>query len=107
MVALLAAGSLVAAANVEDDVARPGDAEIVAADFAFPDVVETGTTSTGVLVRNSDRGRHTFVVEGQTAAVEIPASSEVRVALDLAPGSYRYYCNVPGHEAMEGALVVR
>ena len=107
VVALLAAGSLVAAANVENDVAQPGDTEIVAADFAFPDVVEVGSTSTGVLVRNTDRGRHTFVVDGQNGAVEVPAGSEVRVPLELAPGSYRYYCNVPGHEAMEGTLVVR
>ena len=39
--------------------------------------------------------------------VELPADSPVRVELDLAPGTYRYYCDIAGHENMQGTLVVQ
>jgi uncharacterized cupredoxin-like copper-binding protein len=37
------------------------------------------------------------LVAGQSARVEITA----------APGEYRYYCAIPGHEFMEGTLLVQ
>lgn len=101
-----AAGSLVAAAGVEDDAAQPGDTQFVAEDFEYPEVVSMDAASGALVIRNADRARHTFVIEGQLPAVELPASTQVRIPLDLAPGSYRYFCDIVGHEAMEGTLVV-
>ena len=36
----------------------------------------------------------------------VPVSTDVRIPADLAPGTYRYYCDIAGHESMEGTLVV-
>jgi plastocyanin len=104
---VIVACSLVAAAAVDDDEIRPGDTEIVARDLEFPAEVVVEPDSTAVFVRNEDRFRHTFVVEGAVDAVELPADTDVRVKLDLAPGTYRYFCDVRGHEDMEGTLIVR
>lgn len=103
---LIAAGSLIAAAGVDDDTAQQGDTEVVANAYEFPDEVIAGSDSTGVFLRNEDRGRHTFAVEDAIDAVEMPAGSQVRVPLDLEPGSYRYFCDIVGHEDMEGTLII-
>lgn len=103
---LAAIVAAVAAAGVDDDVAQPGDVTVVAEDFDYPEVVEVGADATGLLVENLDAGRHNLVVEGEVDAVELPAGTDTRVALDLEPGEYRFYCSVPGHDGMEGTLRV-
>ena len=104
---VVAAGSLAAAAGVQDDQRQPGDVEIVAERFDYPDQVVVGPGTDAVFVHNRDRGRHTFVVEGTgVGPVEVPAGSDVRVPIDLAPGTYRFYCSVAGHDGMEGTLTV-
>lgn len=101
-----AVGSLMAATGVENDVAQPGDGEVIAEDFEFPEQVSVPSSAGGLLLRNDDAARHTFVVEGQVDPVEMPANSQKRVDLDLGPGTYRYFCDIAGHEAMEGELIV-
>lgn len=53
---------------------------------------------------------HNFVVDQPPLLVDMPVGQTVQVTLpaDLAPGSYRFYCNIPGHEAagMVGNLIV-
>lgn len=104
--ALAAVGSLAAGAAVEDDPAQPGDTVIVATHHDLTDQIMVESTSGAVVIRNGDRVRHTFVVENHLDAVELPGNSQKRVELDLEPGSYHYYCDVVGHEDLEGTLVV-
>ena len=61
----------------------------------------------GFHVANRDQIRHTFVIEGTNVKLEVPASKERRVEVELAAGEYRFFCDVPGHERMEGVLTVR
>jgi plastocyanin len=104
---VLAATSLVAAAAVTDDTAQPGDARVTASGVEFTEQVTMDASSAaGILVSNDDPIRHTFVIDGAVDAVELPADTDVRVEVDLAPGTYRFYCDVTGHENMEGTLVV-
>jgi plastocyanin len=104
---VLVVGSLVAAGAVDDVTVQPGDTVVAAQDYEFPERVEIDPTSDAIVIDNEDRGRHTFVVDDRIARVEVPASSRVRVDIgSLEAGSYRYYCDVPGHEAMEGTIVV-
>jgi plastocyanin len=103
---LLAAASGLAAAAVDNDDRLPGDIEIVARNAAFPAEATVDAEATGLFVRNEDRFRHTLVIEGQVAAVELPAATDVRIPVDLEPGTHRYYCDIVGHESMEGTLVV-
>lgn len=59
-----------------------------------------------MFVVNKDRFRHTLVIKDEVDAVELPASTDVRIPIDLDPGKYEYYCDVPGHESMKGIVVV-
>ena len=56
---------------------------------------------------NRDQIRHTFVIEGTNVRLEVPASKERRVQVELAAGEYRFLCDVVGHERMEGVLTVQ
>jgi hypothetical protein len=60
-----------------------------------------------LFIENRDRIRHTFVIEAQDVKQELPAARDRRLHLDLAAGEYTFICDVPGHERMEGTLVVR
>lgn len=107
-VAAVGAGAItaLAAGQVTADPQQPGDVAVTAEQTRYPDRVELPTD--GVLwVDNQDAFRHTLVVEGTDVHVELPGSASVRVPTDLEPGTYRYYCDVPGHERMQGELVVR
>lgn len=106
---VVAAGAVLSAvsvANVPVDVAEPGDVEVVAAATAYPARVTVDADADAVLVRNDDGFRHTFVVPGQVAPVEVPANATVRIPLGLATGQYDFLCDVAGHEGMAGVLVV-
>ena len=103
---VMAAGSLAAAARVDDAVIEPGDAAVLAVEYEYPERVEA-RSGAGVFVDNEDTTRHTFVIEDDSAQVlEVPAGSTARVDIDMPPGSYRFYCDIPGHEGMAGTLEV-
>lgn len=108
--ALLAAAgvaSLAAAAAVEDDVAEPGDVVVVAQDIEYPEEISVPADAAGLLIRNRDAVRHDFTVDGHLDSIELPAKTDVRIALDdLDPGTYRFSCSIPGHERMTGTLVI-
>jgi plastocyanin len=96
-----------AAAAVESDGHQPGDVPIEVLRVQFPALVEVPAGVAVLWVDNQDPFRHTFVIEGTAVHSELPGSTAVRVETDLALGTYRYYCDVPGHEDMDGELVVR
>jgi plastocyanin len=99
--------SLVAAASVDADARQDGDVAIVTERSAFPERVEVAAGEAVLWVDNQDPFHHTFVIDGTEVREVLAASSSVRVPVDLAPGSYRFWCDVPGHESMEGVLDVR
>lgn len=102
-----AVGSALTTAGVEDDRAQPDDIVVVARDAGFPEEVDAAAGLNGFFVENEDLYRHTLLIEGTEVKVELPGSTDRRFEATLEPGEYRYYCDVPGHEAMEGAIVVR
>lgn len=99
-------GSLVLTLSLSDDEPEPGDVEIVAEGAEYPDVV-VDAGNVGFLIDNADPVRHTFLIEGTDVAKEVPGATARRVEADLVPGTYRLYCDVPGHESMEATLTVR
>jgi plastocyanin len=101
-----AAVSLIAAAGVDSDARQPEDLALEVADWIFPDITVPASTP-ALWVDNQDPFHHTFVVEDTGIHQALPASTAVRIPLDLAPGTYTYLCDVPGHEEMRGELVVR
>ncbi len=63
------------------------------------------------LVNDGSGGPHNFVVEGYNddAPVDMPPGSESDwvVPDDLQPGTYTFYCAIPGHRAlMEGTITI-
>jgi hypothetical protein len=98
--------ALTAAAGVDADVRQPDDLALEVAGWVFPDLTVPASTP-ALWVDNQDPFHHTLVVEGTDLHAALPASTAVRVPLDLAPGAYTYLCDVPGHEKMRGELVIR
>lgn len=107
LAAALTVGSVVAASGVDSDVRQAGDVPIESVRSTFPARVQVPAGGAALWVDNQDPFRHTLVIEGTDVHAELPGSTAVRVETDLAPGTYRYFCDVPGHELMAGELVVR
>jgi plastocyanin len=99
--------SLVAAASVDAEAQQDGDVPLVIERSTFPEVVEVAAGDAVVWVDNQDAFHHTFLIDGTDVREVLAASSAVRVPVDLAPGTYRFWCDVPGHESMQGAFDVR
>ena len=89
------------------DTAEAGDVTVVAEGAEFPETLEIAAGGAGIFLENKDLLRHTFVIEDQDVKVEMPGGKTRRVEVDLPAGEYRFICDVPGHERMEGTLTVR
>lgn len=92
--------------GLEDDERQAGDIVVVAEDVEYPDRVTASAGTIALYVENEDIFRHTFLIEGEDVKQELPGATARRVEVTLAAGSYRFYCDVPGHEDMEGTLEV-
>lgn len=73
---------------------------VAAEDIGFPEATfyaEAG--SVGVTYRNDGRIRHTLLIEGvQGFELDVSANGDVdQGSVDLEPGRYTLYCDVPGH----------
>ncbi len=98
--------SVVATSGVSSAVKQGGDVPVTAANVNYPERIEVQQGG-ALWAQNQDPFRHTFVVEGTNVRAELPGSAAVRVDVDLAPGTYKFVCDVPGHEeTMRGVLVV-
>ena len=71
---------------------KPGEVTI---DFSNPSALEHDVAIEGE--------------EGEIAGSDLIAESKTAVSTDLAPGTYTFYCTVPGHReaGMEGTLTVK
>lgn len=99
--------SLVAAATVDAEARQDGDIAIASDRSVFPSEVEMSAGDAVLWLDNRDPFHHTFLIDDTDVRAVMPANSSVRVPVDLAPGSYRFWCDVPGHDSMEGVLHVR
>lgn len=103
---VLAVISVVAATQVDNVAAQPGDVTITTRDFMFSPVrvsAQAGTVS--LHVTNEDATRHTFTIDGVTD-LSIPPGGAQRVTFDAAAGEYRFYCR-PHAPDMDGALALK
>ena len=94
------------ATSEEDDV-RPGDVRVLAKDVEFEPVLIRAERRGALYITNDDLVRHTFSVERADIDMSLRAGKSERLRLDLRPGRYAVYCDVPGHEDMTAALVIR
>ncbi len=83
-----------------------------AVDIAWNQTQLTVAVGGTITLVNLGQSPHTFVIEGynDAAPVDIPVGGQPvpwTVPPDLAPGTYTYICNVPGHQqVMRGTLTV-
>ena len=105
--ALAVVVSVVAATGAESELLQPGDVAVEAVRSTFPELLEVPAGETVLWVDNQDPFHHTLVIDGTDVQHNLPGSTSVRLTVDLDPGTYRYFCDVPGHERMEGQIVVR
>ena len=104
-VAVCATTSGIASLSTTDDQRRAGDIVIDVRDVAYSDV--TIPSGANVLfIDNHDLIRHTLLIEETGTDVEIPGGTARRVRVELAPGVYRYICDVAGHDRMRGTITV-
>jgi plastocyanin len=83
-------------------------------DFAF-DQASANTTAGPVTINfdNPSSLSHDVVVEDESGAElgksDLVSQGQTSVTVDLAPGTYTYYCDVSGHRegGMEGTLTVK
>ncbi|MDP9441764.1 MAG: cupredoxin domain-containing protein [Actinomycetota bacterium] len=95
----------VAAGGSTGETASLGDVTVPVQKFAFPPEVKAASGAT-VFVDNRDLTRHTFTVRGTSVSEQLRPGVGARFRLDLAPGAYPLFCDVPGHEAMRATLIV-
>ena len=86
--------------------------EVVATEMAFtPSTLELaqGQMVTLRLV-NEGKLAHNLLIDLPSGTREIAAPDGVDALLTFPTrdvGSFRFYCNIPGHEGMEGVLTIR
>lgn len=104
---VLVVASVGASISAGSDAAQATDVVVLAEGIEYPKVLTASEGLIGFHVTNEDPIRHTFVIDGTSVKLEVPASKQRRVEVELAAGEYRFFCDVPGHERMEGILTVR
>ncbi len=106
------AGALLVAAAVGPGPARPaaaGELALTMSNTAFhPATLAAPGGRVTVAVANHDLFWHSFTIDGAAVSVDVPVGGAGRVGFSLPPGSYQFYCRVPGHRqaGMEGTLTV-
>ena len=91
------------------EVARAGDIRVEMRNTAFlQTVLQAQGGSVSVAVSNHDLFWHTFAIDAVHVNVDVPIGANRRVTFNAAPGTYEFYCRVPGHKAagMKGTLIV-
>jgi plastocyanin len=104
---VLVAGSIL---DRSDDQPGPDDLVVITDRSAFEDSeleAEAGTVR--VFMDNRDYFWHTFTIRALGVDLAVPVEATGRVTFEAAPGTYRFVCAIPGHEAagMVGILTVR
>lgn len=90
--------------------AAAGGTTVVATEFAFDpaDLTLPADTDTDLTLQNDGVVEHDITVDELDLQVYAPASETVTETVNLAAGTYDFYCSIPGHRdsGMEGTLTV-
>jgi plastocyanin len=95
--------------SAKEIIALPSDLRVTMRTVSFePESLRARIGSVGVAVVNHDLFWHTFTIDRLHINVDVPTGGLRRITFDASPGSYEFYCRVPGHRAagMHGTLTV-
>ena len=100
----------IAAATTDDGlVAHPGDVRVSGKNVHFkPERLRAHDGTVTVVFKNRDLFWHTFTMDALDVDLRVPVKATRRMKFDAAPGTYHFYCAIPGHDAagMHGTLTV-
>ena len=102
-------GLVWAMTNAEAQAVPPGATEVRTTNVAFvPRSLEAPGSKVTVAVRNRDLFWHTFTIDALGVDVRAPVGRLRSVTFEARPGTYSYYCRIPGHATlgMRGTLRV-
>jgi uncharacterized cupredoxin-like copper-binding protein len=92
------------------EVAPQGAVEVRAVNIAFvPKTLEAPGGKVTVALRNRDLFWHTFTIDRLGVEIRTPVGRLRSATFEARPGTYNFYCRIPGHAAfgMRGTLTVR
>jgi plastocyanin len=92
------------------EVAPEGALEVETVNVAFvPDSLQAGAGEVTVALRNRDLFWHTLTIDALGVDLRAPVGRLRSATFRAEPGTYRFYCRIPGHTAlgMRGTLTVR
>src|SRR5438132_6743640 len=107
LVLLLGAGVVADAARAQR---APAGIALEASKAAFStNSVETQSGQVSLRMANRDLFWHTFTIDALGVDLRVPVNGEQSITFNAAPGTYTFYCAIPGHESigMRGTLTVR
>jgi plastocyanin len=102
-------GLVWAMTDAEAQVVPEGAIEVETVNVAFvPESFEAPSGEVTVAVRNRDLFWHTFTIDALRVDVRAPVGRLRTATFEARPGTYTYYCRIPGHTAlgMRGTLTV-
>jgi plastocyanin len=89
--------------------APPGALLVEARNIAFvPTALDARGRKVTVALRNRDLFWHTFAIDAVGLDLRVPVGRLRSASFDARPGTYRFYCSIPGHArlGMRGILTV-
>jgi plastocyanin len=103
-------GLVWAMTDAETQVVPEGALEVETTNVAFvPDSLRGTGGELTVAVRNRDLFLHTFTIDALGVDLRTPVGRVRSVTFEARPGTYSYYCRIPGHVTlgMRGTITVR
>ena len=103
-------GLVWAMTDAEAQVVPEGALEVETTNVAFvPDSLQGTGGELTVAVRNRDLFWHTFTIDALGVDLTAPVGRLRSVTFEAQPGTYSYYCRIPGHATlgMRGTITVR
>jgi plastocyanin len=102
-------GLVWAMTDAEPQTVPEGAVQVQTTNVAFvPDALRAGAGRVTVAVRNRDLFWHTFTIDALGVDIRAPVGGLRSASFDAEPGTYEYYCRIPGHATlgMRGTLTV-
>jgi plastocyanin len=102
-------GLVWAMTDAEAQVVPEGATQIETINVAFvPETFQAASGQVTVAVRNRDLFWHTFTIDALGVDVRAPVGRLRAATFEAQPGTYSFYCRIPGHTAlgMRGTLTV-
>jgi plastocyanin len=106
---LASLGLVWATSDAKAQAAPAGALEVQTVDVAYvPRSLQASGGKVTVAVRNRDLFWHTFTIDALKVDVRAPVGRLSSVTFEAKPGTYSYYCRIPGHATlgMRGTLTV-